>query len=40
MLGSVCLGIVLLLMQDWCTICVEHNIGLEIVSEAPDGTPR
>jgi hypothetical protein len=39
MLGSVRLEIVLLLMQDWCMVCVEHTIGLEIVLEAPDGTP-
>jgi hypothetical protein len=40
MLGSVCLEIVLLLMQYWCMVCVEHTIGSEIVLEAPDGTPR
>jgi hypothetical protein len=39
-LGSVRLGIVLLLMQDWCTVCVERTVGLEIVLEANDGTPR
>jgi hypothetical protein len=39
-LGSVRLEIVLLLMQDWCTVCVEHTVGSEIVLEAPDGTPR
>ena len=22
------------------TICAEHTIGLEIISDAPDGTPR
>jgi hypothetical protein len=33
-------GAVLLLLQDWCTVCVERTIGLEIVLEAPDGTPR
>jgi hypothetical protein len=38
-LGSVCLGIVLLLMHDWCTVCIKHTVGLEIVLEAPDGTP-
>ena len=32
--------IVLILMQDWCMVCVERTIGLEIVLEAPDGTPR
>jgi hypothetical protein len=38
-LGSVCLEIVQLLMQDWCTVCVERTVFLEIVLEAPDGTP-
>jgi hypothetical protein len=31
---------VLILMQDRCTICAEHTIGLEIVLNAPNGTPR
>jgi hypothetical protein len=39
-LGTVHLEIVLLLMHDWCTVCVEHTVGSEIVLEAPDGTPR
>jgi hypothetical protein len=39
-LDSVHLEIVLLLMQDWCSICVECAVGSEIVLEAPDGTPR
>jgi hypothetical protein len=30
--------IVLLLIQDWCTVCVEHTVGSEIVLKAPDGT--
>ena len=34
------LEIVLIFMQDRCTICVEHTIGSEIVLDAPDGTPR
>jgi hypothetical protein len=34
------LEIVLLLMQDWCTVCVERNVGSKIVLEAPDGTTR
>jgi hypothetical protein len=37
-LGSVRLEIVLLLMHDWCTVCVKHTVGLEIVLDAPDGT--
>ena len=28
------------LMQDRCTVCVEHIIGSEIVLDGPDGTPR
>jgi hypothetical protein len=35
---SVHLDIVLILMQDRCTVCVDHTIGSEIVSDAPDGT--
>ena len=31
---------VLILMQDRCTVCVERTIGSEIVLEAPDETPR
>ena len=31
---------VLILMQDWCTVCVERTISSEIVLDAPDGTPR
>jgi uncharacterized membrane protein len=38
-LGLVRLEIVPLLMHDWCTVCVKHTIGSEIVLEAPDGTP-
>jgi hypothetical protein len=30
------LGIVQILMQDRCTVCTEHNIGSEIVLDAPD----
>ena len=29
-----------ILMQDRCTVCVEHTIGSEIVLVGPDGTPR
>ena len=29
-----------ILMEDWCTVCDERTIGLEIVLDAPDGTPR
>ena len=30
----------LILTQDRCTVCVERTIGLEIILDAPDGTPR
>ena len=32
--------IVLILMQDRCTVCVERTIGSEIVLDALVGTPR
>jgi hypothetical protein len=35
-----CLEILLILTQDRCTVCAEHTIGLEIILDAPDGTPR
>jgi hypothetical protein len=35
---SVRVEIVLILMQDRCTICVEHTIGLEIILDVPNGT--
>jgi hypothetical protein len=35
---SVHLGIVLILMQDRCTVCSKGIIGLEIIFDAPDGT--
>jgi hypothetical protein len=31
---------VLVLVQDSCTVCTEHTIGIEIVLDALDGTPR
>jgi hypothetical protein len=34
------LEIVLVLVQDRCTICAKHNIGSEIILDAPGGTPR
>ena len=37
---SVLLEIVLTLMEDRSTVCVERTIGLEIILGAPDGTPR
>jgi hypothetical protein len=36
MLVLVCLEIVLILMRDWCTVCVESTIGSEIKA---DGSP-
>ena len=39
-LVSIRLEIVLVLVQDRCTVCAERTIGLEIVLDAPDGTPR
>jgi hypothetical protein len=39
-LVSVHLEIELILTQDRCTVCAEHNIGLEIILDALDGTPR
>ena len=37
-LVSVHLKIVLILTQDWSTVCVERTIGLEIVWDTPDRT--
>jgi hypothetical protein len=39
-LNLVDLEIVLVLTQDRCTVCVERIIGLEIILDAPDVTPR
>jgi hypothetical protein len=39
-LVSVHLKIVVILMQDRCTICTECTFGLEIVLDAPNGTCR
>jgi hypothetical protein len=38
-LVSVHLEIVLILMQDRCTVYAEHTIRSEIILDAPDGTP-
>jgi hypothetical protein len=27
-------------VQDRCTVCAKHTIGLEIIFDAPDGIPR
>ena len=37
---SVRLEMVLVLVQDRCTVCVERTIRSEIDLDAPDGTPR
>ena len=34
------LDIKLILTQDSCMVCVERTIGLEIILDTPDGTPR
>jgi hypothetical protein len=39
-LDLVRLEIVLMLMQDRCTVCAERTVALEIVLDAPDGSPR
>jgi hypothetical protein len=39
-LNSVLFEIVVILAQDRCTVCAERSIGIEIVFDAPDGTPR
>ena len=30
----------LILTQDRCMVCIERTIGLEIILDTPDGTPR
>ena len=37
---SIRLEMVLVSEQDRCTVCAKHTIGLEIILDAPDGTPR
>jgi hypothetical protein len=39
-LVSVHLETVLVSVQDRCTVCAKHNIGLELVLDIMDGTPR
>ena len=39
-LGLICLEIVLILMQDRCTVCMERTICLEINLDTPNRTPR
>jgi hypothetical protein len=40
MLVSFCLEIVLNLMHGKCMVCAKRTIDLEIILDAPDGTPR
>ena len=37
---SVHLEMVLVLLQDWCTVYAKRTIGADIVWDAPDGPPR
>jgi hypothetical protein len=39
-LVSVCLKIVLILTHDRCMVCAELTIGMEIIFDTTDGTPR
>jgi hypothetical protein len=39
-LVSVCFETVLLSVQDRCTVCTKHTVGLGIILDAPYGTPR
>jgi hypothetical protein len=36
----VCLETVFESVQDRCTVCAERTIGLEIILDTPDRTPR
>ena len=37
---SVCLELVLVLVQDRCTVCAKRTIGSGTILDSPDGTPR
>jgi hypothetical protein len=37
---TVRLETVINLMQDRCTVCAKHTIGMEIVLDTPNETPR
>jgi hypothetical protein len=39
-LVSICLEVVLVSVQERCTVCTKHTIGSEIVLDEVDGTPR
>jgi hypothetical protein len=34
------LEMMFVLVQEWCMVCAKHTVRLEIVLDAPDGTPR
>jgi hypothetical protein len=38
--GLVHLETMLVLVQDRCSVCTEHTIGIETILDALDGTPR
>ena len=38
--SSVRLEMVLVLVQDRCTVCAKRTIAIDIVWDTPDGTPR
>jgi hypothetical protein len=40
MLVLVCLDIELIMTQDGCKVCAERSIGIEIIVDAPDGSPQ
>ena len=37
---SVHLEMVLVLVQDRCTVCAKHTLGSDVVLDAPNGPPR
>ena len=37
---SIRLEMVLVLVQDRCTVCVKRTIATDIILDTPDGTPR
>ena len=37
---SVRLEVVLVLTEERCTVCAKRTVGLEIILDATDGTPR
>ena len=39
-LVSICLETVLVSVQDRCTVCAKRSIGLGIILDTPNGTPR